>query len=566
MKGTRPDSYAAEPAPYTAKLGTYAAGPAPYAAKPGTYAAESAPYTAHPYRTSFPERKAWSFAGADAVFAALSFALGMLFFDWVVTPSGRAPGISVTLFFAVAVAVTGAYLHALGFRQNRRSVPALVVLLAGALPFTLYDSTDIYPQLLLFDLAIALVWVMNTCRRSVTERLSGYIIVDATAQLFVVPFENFPGAFKALASRSKSGAWSRRGLYALIGVIVALPVIVCVTALLISADRGFADVMARFFEFVNLETIGRYILELLIGIPLACYLFGSVFGNAHGRYTDTVTKSGTDGLLARAHKLPLAAIRPGLIILAALYALFLITMGTYLFSAFAGDLPSAYTYAEYARRGFFELCGVSAINLALIVFVYLFAKRGAGKGPGETPAERFPRSLRALTAAISSMTVLLIVTAASKMLLYVGMYGLTRLRVYTLWFMLLMLCVFAFVVIWHVRPATFNAGKPIALIFAALTLCLFLLNADGLIAKYNVERYESGALRSVDTRTLTHMSDAVVPYLKDLAENAPDHSVRSGAITALREREAFEGARSGEPTWRSWNAQSATAGSYHDGN
>ncbi|MDR1495494.1 MAG: DUF4173 domain-containing protein [Clostridiales Family XIII bacterium] len=519
------------------------------AGEAGANPAMNMPGAINPYHSAHPERRAWSFAKADMVFAAFAFALGMLFWDWIMTPGWYSPGISTTLFFVVAAVVTGVYLHSLGFRQNRRSLPALVVLLAGALPFTLYESIDIYFLLLLFELAMSLVWIMNTCRRSVTERLSGYLLADAAAQIFVVPFANFPGAFKAIAHSAKREGRSRRGLYAFVGVLVSIPVIVGVTSLLISADKGFADVMGSFFEAVNLETIGRYLLELLVGVPVACYLFGSAYGNARGRYTDSVTKTGTDESLAHARKIPLAAIRPCLIILTALYALFFIAMGTYLFSAFAGDLPSAYTYAEYARRGFFELCGVSAINLFLIVFVYLFAKRAAGE---------YPKSLRALTAAISSMTILLILTAASKMLLYVGMYGLTRSRVYTLWFMLLMLCVFAVVVVWHLRP--FNAGKPIALAFAALVLCLFFANTDGLIAKYNVEQYQAGVLKSVDTQTLVYLSDAVVPYLQDLAETAPDRAVRSGAVAALREREslATDMREYSERNWRNWNVQSAT--------
>jgi hypothetical protein len=258
-----------------------------------------------------------------------------------------------------------------------------------------------------------------------------------------------------------------------------------------------------------------------------------------------VTKTGTDALLSAVRKLPLAAVRPCLIILAVLYAVFFIAMGAYLFSAFSGSLPSSYTYAEYARRGFFELCGVAAINLLVIAIVYLFAKRGAGE---------YPRSLRALTATISAMTVLLILTAASKMLLYVERYGLTRLRVYTLWFMALLLCVFAVVVIWHIRPI--NAGKPIVIAFALLTLGLFFTNTDGLIAKYNVEQYEAGALNTVDTETLTYMSDAVVPYLVDLEENAPDDEVRAGAKKALYIRENNAVASVEEYSWRNWNLQS----------
>jgi hypothetical protein len=140
------------------------------------------------------------------------------------------------------------------------------------------------------------------------------------------------------------------------------------------------------------------------------------------------------------------------------------------------------------------------------------------------------------------------------MLLYVNMYGLTRLRVYTLWFMLLLLCVFAVLVIWHIRPI--NAGKPIVIVFVLLTLGLFFSNSDGLIAKYNVERYEAGALGSVDTEMLTYMSNAVEPYLIELENNAKDYGVRSGAKIALRIRRENDAMSVEESSWRNWNLQS----------
>ncbi|MDR1042388.1 MAG: DUF4173 domain-containing protein [Clostridiales Family XIII bacterium] len=499
----------------------------------------------NPYYVAPPARRDWVFAPGDAMFAVFAFLLGMLFWDWIILVSGPGPGISATLFFFVAAALTGVYLHLLGFKQNRRSIPALAALLAGAIPFTLYGGLEIHQFLMLFEFAAALAWIMNTCGRSVTDRLSGYILYDAVNQIFAVPFANFPGPFKALAQRAKNGGGSRRRLYAFIGILASIPVIAGVVALLISADKGFAYLMENFAEAVNLETFGTYLLKLIVGIPVACYIYGSAFGNAHGRHADAVTKTGADATLATARKLPLAAVRPGLILLVVIYAVFFIAMGAYLFSAFGGGLPSSYTYAEYARRGFFELCGVAAINLVVIAFVYLFAKRGKGE---------YPKSLRALTATISAMTVLLILTAASKMLLYVETYGLTRLRVYTLWFMALLLCVFAVVVIWHVRPI--NAGKPIVIVFALLTLGLFFTNTDGLIAKYNVERYEAGALNTVDTETLAYMSDAVTPYLVDLKENAPDYEVRVGAKKALYMRENSDVASAEESSWRNWNLQS----------
>jgi len=513
----------------------------------------AAPQIVNPYYVAAAAKREWGFAPKDAVFAVLMLLLGMLFWDWVLPTGEPSTGVGVTAFFVTAIAMTGIYLHSLGFRQNSRSVPALAILLVGALPFALYDAIDIFFFLLLFDFAMAFIWVMNTCGTSVSDRLSGYVLSDIINQVFVVPFANFPGAFKALGYGVKNKRGGKRGLYAFIGILVSIPIIAGVISLLISADQGFAGVMDGIADTINLENIGRYLIELLVGIPVACYVFGNVFGNCHGRYTDAVTKADTGAALVRMHRIPRAAVHAPLLVLAGIYVLFFVAMGTYLFSAFSGDLPSAFTYAEYARRGFFELCGVAAINLAIIIFVYLFAKRGAGE---------YPKFVRALTAAISSMTLLLIATAASKMLLYVRIYGLTQLRVYTLWFMLLLVCVFAVVVVWHMKP--FNAGKPIALFFAALVLCLFLGNTDGLIAKYNSEQYMAGALKEIDTEALSDMSDAVIPYLRDMAQNAPDESVRNSAKEAL----VIQGEpeigmwddTSLKPTWRSWDLQSAVIG------
>ncbi|MDR2162568.1 MAG: DUF4173 domain-containing protein [Clostridiales Family XIII bacterium] len=517
--------------------------------------------TTNPYYAAARAKAEWDFTKKDTTFAFFAFALGMLFWDWIPSP-WYDTGISVALFFAVAATVTGVYLHSIGFRQNRRSLPALTILLAGALPFALYDGTAIFLLLFLFELAVSLIWIMNTCGRSVTERLSGYIIVDAVNQMFVVPFANFAGAFKALTRGAKEGKRSRRGLYAFIGIVCSVPVVTTVISLLISADKGFADLMGHVFKVINPEMFGRYLIELLIGAPIACYIYGSAFGNGHGRCAGCLTRAGADESLSQARRIPLAAVRPGLVILAAVYILFFIAMGTYLFSAFSGDLPAGYTYAEYARRGFFELCGVSAINLAVIIFVYLFAKRNAGEDTKEARDKdmpRLPKSLRLFTASISCMTMLLLLTAASKMLLYVNTFGLTRMRVYTLWFMLLMLCVFTIVLLWHIRP--FNAGRPIAIAFAVLVLCLFFANTDGLIAKYNVESYESGALKTVDIEMLTYMSDATVPYLERLKDDAPDDEVRTGAQAALRERAGAETYLKDTygSSWRGWNLESSLA-------
>jgi hypothetical protein len=121
------------------------------------------------------------------------------------------------------------------------------------------------------------------------------------------------------------------------------------------------------------------------------------------------------------------------------------------------------------------------------------------------------------------------------MLLYVDAYGLTELRLYTLWFMLLLLLVFLLIALWHLKP--FNLARPIVLVFVALTLALALTNTNGLIAQHNTDRYLSGQSESVDVDTLSSLGDAGIWALQELSEKAPSIKVRNDAAQVLEWRQ-----------------------------
>ena len=53
----------------------------------------------------------------------------------------------------------------------------------------------------------------------------------------------------------------------------------------------------------------------------------------------------------------------------AVYAVFFVMQGGYIFGAFSRTLPEGMTVAQYARQGFFELCRVMALNLVLLWLV-----------------------------------------------------------------------------------------------------------------------------------------------------------------------------------------------------
>jgi hypothetical protein len=408
----------------------------------------------------------------------------------------------------------------------------LAAALAGAVPFALYDARGITPLLLLFEGCLCLLWVMYSCRTSIAATLTGLIAGDLLNQAFIVPFANLKAFFTRPFARF---AGSRRRwlpvLLALVGVVVSVPLLGAVIFLLASSDDGFKSLLDTLAASLSFPRLTRYAFELVFGVPIAAYLFGAVAGNALRVHTAHISADGVRCAITASHALPRAVLYTPLALFVTLYLVYFIAMGSYLFSGLSGELPVVYTYAEYARRGFFELCAVATINLIILGGIWLFARRGE---------REYPLPLRILCGLLALLTCLLIVTAISKMMLYIQTYALTELRVYTLWFMVLMLLVFLVLAAWHARP--FNAARPAIALVLVFTLGLGLANTSGIIANYNVDRYLAGKTELLDVQHLDSLGAAAVPALRELAQHAKDPAMRQEAQRVLAAKQGAEAA------------------------
>lgn len=129
---------------------------------------------------------------------------------------------------------------------------------------------------------------------------------------------------------------------------------------------------------------------------------------------------------------------------------------------------------------------------------------------------------------LSIFTLILLSTATSKMLLYIGTYGLSRKRVYTLWLMALLAVYFIVQIVRVIIPRL----RAPALIFAAAVLFIgvFLFaDFDRTIAAYNVDAYLSGRMEDIDTDALGELSASAIPSLLRLYDEAADTGVRQAA-------------------------------------
>ena len=88
------------------------------------------------------------------------------------------------------------------------------------------------------------------------------------------------------------------------------------------------------------------------------------------------------------------------------------------------ELPGGYTYAEYAHEGFYQLLAVTILNLVLVSFC---KKHFADN-----------KVLKFILTVITLCTYVMIASSALRMFLYVGVYGLSHLRVYVLWLLVVL--------------------------------------------------------------------------------------------------------------------------------
>ncbi len=451
------------------------------------------------------------YSGSEQVLALLCLLLGYGFVRLVLFQS---PGFGVTLFAAAFVGVSIGFYKKNCLSFSPKAILLLLLSVLFAIPFMLFaDGVILRPLLFLWMVCTAL-WT-----NEVTGVNTGNLIQRSFRALFSIPFNSFHRGFSALGQLVKRLPAQKTLTKVLLGLLIALPITGLVMVLLISADQIFADMMEqveRILSGLFWKSLFELIRDLTFTVPLFLYLFGLLVGGM--RYqSPAVAPSAPQKSRLRDRMSPLTlcvAATPLLM----LYIVFFCAQAPYYFAAFSAYLPESFTVSAFARRGFFELCVVSFINFAvLLALQFLSAKKDDGKTPV---------SIRIYSTLLSVFTLLLIATAIRKMLLYIQSFGLTKLRVLTCWAMLLLAACFIVIALYQlfVRLPVKKWITTVCITFIAL---LAFSNVDGMIARYNVSAYQSGALERIDVVHLYSLSADAVPYTLPLLEDEDPQVVNS---------------------------------------
>ncbi|MDF2591362.1 MAG: hypothetical protein K0S75_828 [Clostridia bacterium] len=428
----------------------------------------------------------------DTIFALFAFILGFFYARWVMF-SWQGWGVTVfTIGYCSAITI---YLLKKGVNIPREGWLWLSTVVLIGISYSLYENNGLEPWRSLFLLCAALYFVLSATGQLILGNTNNWILLDGINGMFVIPFKNFGSQYKSLSlAKHKRSGTGRHILSIALGLLLALLVAAMILPLLMRADSGgfsrIANGVYEYFRWVQNQFMD-FIFNGILAIPIAAYLFGLVAGCAHNRGCKAFKRESIQYTIESVRVLASVTVYTLLALICLLYVVFIGSQLPYFFSAFAGQRPEGWQiYSEYARNGFFELCQIAAINLSLLLAANLLCKKPQGKNA----------AIKILNALLSLLTLLLIATAFSKMALYIGAYGLSIRRLLPCLFMVFLTVVFVGIIVLQKRK--FSIVR-LAVITGTLMICvLCLLNPDGLVARYNADRYLSGTLDNFDVQIL----------------------------------------------------------------
>lgn len=427
----------------------------------------------------------------DGVFVWLALMLGFFIIRYCFFNTN---GFFTTAAFLLTFACSAAYLLAGGLRPTVRQWLSAGVMCAFSTVFSITASGLLHVLCFLFIVAYQFWWVQSVCIKA--RFVTRYFAFDLARTIFAQPFFNFGDAFRAMHS-GKGGERSAAVKTVIVGLAVTVPLTIVVAVLLSMADESINKLFSDLTDCLLDQDMFTLIPQLMFAFPAGIIIFGMLRSDVKQKLYPLPSDMYYHNCMQRLKKIPELGVFAGITPICLLYLLYVVSQANYFFSAFAGKLPAEMAYSEYARRGFFELCAIAVINLAVILFMLAFSKRHKEGHSG---------ALTFYNTALCLFTLFIIATALAKMIMYIGEYGLTRLRLYTSWFMVLLAVVFIVLLIRGFAPKLHTASA-ISAAFIVLFALLCFSRPDALIARYNITQYERGSLDSLDVGMLCGLSD-----------------------------------------------------------
>jgi len=236
------------------------------------------------------------------------------------------------------------------------------------------------------------------------------------------------------------------------GLLIGIPIGLLILSLLMSADRYFGAFMNNLISVLpNIKFSQIFnVFILIFGFIITFTCFVNIIKNSTKKDDIKKDKKEINPTISSTI----------LIIVNSVFAIFIISEISKLTNNFL-QLPIKYTYAEYAREGFFQLLIVTSINFLLIIYhlyIVKFIKNNI-----------FIKNLLIL---LISFSIILIFNSYYRMFLYVNAYSFTILRLQVLLFLTMELIFFVLLIFKSINKLKIKEN----IVYTTILITFYILN------------------------------------------------------------------------------------------
>lgn len=382
---------------------------------------------------------------------------------------------------------------------------SFVCLLLSVLSFSLNSAFIFYKYVICIVLFMIFA---STYSENSPDSTNGYMQIFKTIQISISGlFSNLKDAFKSFIPKengNKSNKTKKLKEVA-IGIAVALPLCIIAIVLLVLSDDAFSSLLNKLLLNVELSfNFASVVPSLLMSAILFPFVASFSFSIKNSK-----NKNKDKNLKNKMQKVAPTVVKTIMVLLLAIYFVYLFSQLAYFFSAFKNILPENYrfTYSEYARKGFFETTVLAILNLSVMAFSLIFTTRNGKK---------VDKTVKILSCIMCGFTALFVVTSISKIAMYVNRYGLTERRFAAAVFdLMLILCIVLFVV--HLFAPKVPYAKILIVSCMIVVSLIFFISPAKIIAIYNTEQYLNDNIKTIDIDHLDSLGADAVVQLEKLA-------------------------------------------------
>ena len=448
----------------------------------------------------------------------------------------KKPGISVLLFVSSFLIGLIYLMYKHKKVENKKAFVFAIPIILLSVTYFIYHNTLFQTINVLIIVALTMIMCIYATRLHV--KIQEFLI--KIIELLAGSFESISDVIDSLKNKFKKkedienekSAKLKQGIKSF---VYAIPVILIVFILLMSADSVFANIFEGIFgEFQNIfmaENFVMFCLRLCI-IMIFFFIFSGFFVNLLKK--DTMFNSESEEKITEVH-VEKMTINMILTILNIFYLIFSIIQFTSLFSNMnTNDLD----YATYARQGFFQLMIISFINIVMIIL----AKVNKGN------ITNYTKGMSILTLLF---TIVILLSAFFRMNLYEKAYGYTYLRLFVYYILATEFILVLPIGLW-ILDKKIDILKWTIGIVTIMYVILNFSNVESTFAKRYVDSYfENQEENVIDLEYLFHHTGTdAIGQIKRLLNAKDENVVIRVKEYLLREKEELQNT---ETSWQETN-------------